>query len=249
MGIILVHLHNDTEEVEQILPANIFVQSKSNLRTAISNLLANQIPEDQRESRKGDALLKKWFLSLNDRRCHMYYSKDALMNRGTVLIGARLSTAQSIDAMIDKIVKGLSSPILPTNSRGSNSNADAESESSRIRGEIIQKLLEKSFMKHLKGAAREHCQMGHKLELPIGKSWMKDVNEKGFLSEIKVLSLHKVGLVAKKNKPWAKDSIDFLAIVHDSSDGDVELWGVEIKSRQTNATVTKEREYMRRLHR
>ena len=36
--------------------------------------------------------------------------------------------------------------------------------------EVIQAVLKKSFMKHLKGQAREHCQMGHKLELPIGEN-------------------------------------------------------------------------------
>ena len=103
-------------------------------------------------------------------------------------------------------------------------------------------MLEKSFMKPLKGGgAREHCRIGHKLELPIAKDWMCDVNEKNVLgADLRVVSLHKVGLVSKVNCPWAKNIIDFLACV--LNDGDIELWGIEInKSRQTNTTVCKEK--------
>ena len=104
-------------------------------------------------------------------------------------------------------------------------------------------------MKHLKGNLREHCQMGHKLELPIGINFMKDVNEQNALgNDVRVFLLHKVGLVGKKNCPWAKDSLDFLACILDENE-DLHLWGVEIKSRQVMTTVTEEKEHMRRLRR
>lgn len=64
----------------------------------------------------------------------------------------------------------------------------------------------------------------------------------------KVISLHKVWLVSKKNVPWAKDSVDFLAFILNDA-GNVELWAVEIKSRQTVETVSKERELLRKLRR
>ena len=40
--------------------------------------------------------------------------------------------------------------------------------------------------------------MGHKLELPIGLDWMRDVNKKKLFPGFNVISLHKVGLVGKK---------------------------------------------------
>ena len=118
-----------------------------------------------------------------------------------------------------------------------------------ISKEIVKSILKKSFMKPLKGQARDYCRMGHKLELPIGLDWMKDVNEKKLLPGFKIISLHKVGLVGKKNHPWAKDSIDFIAFVYDEDSSSVELWGVEVKSRQTNSTISEEKEHTRKLRR
>lgn len=51
-------------------------------------------------------------------------------------------------------------------------------EATPVFDELIEAVLKRSFMKHLKGQAREHCQMGHKLELPIGRDFMRDANEK-----------------------------------------------------------------------
>jgi hypothetical protein len=42
--------------------------------------------------------------------------------------------------------------------------------------------------------------------------------------------------VSKVNEPWAKDSIYFIAFVSNESTSEIELWGVEIKSRQTHQT-------------
>ena len=105
-------------------------------------------------------------------------------------------------------------------------------------------------MRHLKGNAREYCTLGHKLELPIGLDFIKDVNGRKNLGEnVRILSLHKAGLVGMKNCPWAKDSIDFVVCVLDENDESLELWGVEIKSRQNNNTINKEKETMRKLRR
>ena len=52
-----------------------------------------------------------------------------------------------------------------------------------IRQEIIKAMLTRSFMKPLKGKQKEHCAMGHKLELPIGLDWMRDVNEKNYFQD------------------------------------------------------------------
>ena len=65
---------------------------------------------------------------------------------------------------------------------------------------------------------------------------------------MKIVSLHKVGLVGRKDKPWAKDSIDFIALVCDENK-DTHLWGVEIKSRQKLSTITEEKENMKKLRR
>ena len=118
-----------------------------------------------------------------------------------------------------------------------------------IKQEVVKAMLEKSFMKALKGANRDYCRMGHVLEFPIGIEWMKEVNDKKMFPGYSIVSLHKVGLVAKKDQPWAKDSIDFIAFVYNNNNLCLELWGVEIKSRQTNSTTSIEKEFHRKLRR
>ena len=158
-----------------------------------------------------------------------------------ILSGGSVGGSTSITASTDADHHG------QTNTSRSNTGTNHESYIS-VTQDIIKAHLVKSFMKTLKGQAREHCQMGHKLELPIGKAWMSDWNKTPF-DGFQVVSLHKVGLVSKKDQPWAKDSIDFIAFVFNASISEVELWGIEIKSRQTNQTINKEREYMRKIHR
>ena len=271
MSIILDQLYHGDAETNKTLPVNLFGQSKSKIRKCIIQFLSHRIPETKRQKRLGDSVLKKWFLSLNRTRKYMFNSKDSLVEIGATLFGQRLDTRSSIDTLIKELLirerrqqefgatdhqqqtrrtRGRHTTTTTPTSAPTNTPTPVPTvNSNSITQEIIQKLLEKSFMKHLKGAAREHCQMGHKLELPIGNSWMNDVNIKSLFQGYKILSLHKVGLVSKKNEPWAKDSIDFVASVMKTDNSDLELWGVEIKSRQTNLTVSKERENMRKLHR
>ena len=59
---------------------------------------------------------------------------------------------------------------------------------------------------------------------------------------LRILSFHSAGLVAKKDALWAKDSIDYLCVVQ--RNGVAEVWGVEIKSRLTQVSVSREREQM-----
>ena len=53
-------------------------------------------------------------------------------------------------------------------------------------------------MPRQKGKKRDYCSEGHRLELPVGLNWMKDVNEKNEMVEFRIRSLYTGGLVAKK---------------------------------------------------
>jgi len=258
LAIIIDWLNNcQTEEgVPQAVPTNLFAAPKLKIRKAIIKFLTHRVPEAERQKRVGDATLKKWFSASNTARVYMFHAKDALIAKVARLSGVRLNSSLSIDSMIKEIVK-----ILGANQGGGGEDTVAGEQQeppqvntnvSDISRKIMQTLLVNSFMKPLTSEAREHCKMGHKLELPIGKSWMDDFNNKKKLEGYKILSLHKVGLVAKKGSPWAKDSIDFVACIENKMDPALpclELWGVEIKSRVKNATITREREHMRKLRR
>ncbi len=116
---------------------------------------------------------------------------------------------------------------------------------------VIKRMLEWRFLPHQKGDDREHCTLGHKLEKPILKNWMKLLhgNEYGpTASDLEVKSAYTAGLAAKKNMPYVKDSIDFLVVVgeRDSPLPDVdelEVWGFEAKGRVTSRTAIEEQDY------
>ena len=95
----------------------------------------------------------------------------------------------------------------------------------------IRSLLQRSFQKRLVGKVKEHTSLGHVLEEPIFRNFMDGVNQDEQLAGLEVLGAYSSGLVAKKNQPWASDSVDFIATV--SKGGvSIEACAVEIKSRQ-----------------
>ena len=60
----------------------------------------------------------------------------------------------------------------------------------------------------------------------------------------KVLGYYTTGIVEKKDKPFVKDSIDFLVLV-ELEDGSLNCWGGEVKTRTRNATKNQEVAYQR----
>ena len=113
----------------------------------------------------------------------------------------------------------------------------------------IVKMLERSFLPHQKGDAREHCSHGHRLEKPILKNWIKHVENENDSSApgLTVRSAYTAGLAEKKNAPHAKDSIDFILLVKQKKEGQqeggaLESWGFEAKGRLTSRTALEEEE-------
>ena len=268
--IIVDRLKNDQDASSTPIPTELFGNSKKKVRGEVIDLLLEFIPESERKKTRGPAYLKAWFQADNLKRYFMYRSKDALVTIGVTLFGKRLSTASTFDELIELLLDaaaqndvrndeeelatadmGEDDSNVENRRRASQQHCQGRSQdnpSPPVIDEVITAVMKKSFMRHLKGEARDHCQMGHKLELPIGRDFLNDVNNKNKLGEeIKIVSLHKVGLVGKKKYPWAKDSIDFVACVLEHNQ--LKLWGIEVKSRQTVLTITKEKERMRKLRR
>ena len=263
LSIILDRLIHDAEGNTGV-GQDLFSCPKASIRKEMKDLLLHRIPEAQRKRTCGDAGLKKWLLATNSFRQHMFFTKDALIGIVAVSVGLRLNASLSFDALISKVVevteqRGINTEGRQEGAPNQNEQRGIAQSAGRqnvdplatITQEVVKALLEKSFMKHLKGASRDHCAMGHKLELPIALDWVNDIHEKklfhGF--SFKIVSLHKVGLVAKKDSPWAKDSIDFIAFIYNEEFSCIELWGIEIKSRQTVGTISKEKDLLRKLRR
>ena len=248
-------------------PAGLFENLMSKIRGEIVELLLEFVPQSERRRTGGSAYLKKWFQADNLKRHFLYRSKESLVTIAATCFGKRLGTSLTYDKLIEKLIEAADEALDDAATDNSDDVEEIENfgeegsigmtnqqqqqqqvEAPPIIDDVIKAVLKKSFMKHLKGGARGHCQMGHKLKLPIGKDFMRDLNERNKLGGIKIISLHKVGLVGKQKCPWAKDSIDFLACVLEK-DQSIQLWGVEVKSRQTISTITKEKEHTRKLRR
>ena len=267
--IILDKIENDNASSNPEPAADFFAKNKSKIHKEMHAILVSFVPAGERLSRFGNAYLKKWMMASNLKRYFLYRSKEALATIAANRFLKRIErvNSQTYDNLVDILVELGQQERADNNSDDSDNppapnNTTADTQNNGRRGqrsnnnpttqpvldEVIQAVMKKSFMKHLKGEAREHCQLGHKLELPIGRDFMRLVNEKNKLGRVRIISLHKVGIVSKKNCPWSKDSIDFIACILDE-DETLQLWGVEIKSRQTTSTITEEKEYMRRLRR
>ena len=119
-----------------------------------------------------------------------------------------------------------------------------------MRRKGIQSILDKSFHSPFTGSKKSDCEMGHKNEPTIIKNFVaqvnagRDVNGNHIqISDLnEILAVYTTGLVEKKDKPYVKDSIDFIAIVL-TDDGIIECWGGEVKTRTRPSTKEKELNY------
>lgn len=264
IAIICDRINNQNGQVAGFVgPPELLGNAKADVRQAIMNKLSERIPENDRKRNNGLAYFKKWLKAKNEARVFMFQTKDALIRiAAETSRGMVLRSQLTYDAMIEKLVeffKELAGPLPDSDSGADQDNDEAAAvaqaqdeaphpQSASIKQEIIKAQLTRSFMRPLKGVHKEHCEMGHKVELPIALDWIRDVHEKNLFHgfKFKIIALYKVGLVSKKLHPWAKDSIDFLAFILNEENDSLEMWGVEIKSRQSTKTINKEREFNRR---
>ena len=160
----------------------------------------------------------------------------------------KLTSTMSISRIIATL--GNPPPLTTTEVTAATTSDDVYDETS-TESKVIKSILAKSFQPHQKGKLREHCTIGHKLELPILSKFCKELDDppRGHPHYYsKVRSAFTAGLVEKVNEPWAKDSIDFLILVQDISidddDDNEEMWGVEIKTRVTTKSAATEDEHL-----
>ena len=100
-------------------------------------------------------------------------------------------------------------------------------------------------MAHQKGEKREHCSLGHQLEIPIMKKFVEIIPQAAEYHGLRVRNAYSVGLAAKKGKLYAKDSIDFVLSVEDPKyNRERKLWGFEAKGRVTLRTAEEEAQHL-----
>lgn len=255
IGIIVDRIRNDSAQARQTGIPDLFTRDKVGIRKEMLNLLLSRIPEPYQRASVGLKFLEKWVKASNAQRVFMFLTKEKMQSISAQLTGSRMARNLTFDAMVDKLAKHLEEAgeeAAEEAGEEAGNPPEAQEEAPQavtIRQEIIEAILKKGFMKRLSGNQKEYCEMGHKLELPIATRWMRDFNVKHQFRDHRVVSIHKAGLVSKRESPWVKDSIDFVAVVKNLTDGTTDLWGVEVKSRQKQSTIAPEKQLQLRLKR
>lgn len=206
--------------------------------SAIIQLLSNRLPVQKRKkfpSKSGmQKEIKKWLQCSNAKREFMLYTtqslKDMVSERKIKVRGSK-----TIDRMIDVLAASLGSET---------TNVEAIVANLSPSGAAIRAILQRSFLPHQKGAAREACSMGHALERPILEKWAAvEVPKRGYpIRGLQVNGAYTAGLVAKLDCPWVKDSIDFIVTTFLPTGH--EMWGVEVKARVNPKTAAEEEEFI-----
>ncbi len=252
LDIIIDRIRHDSDGTTPF--GDLFTNPKKEIRKEMRSFLSLRIPAAGRAGRCGEKTLEKWLSCNNINRTFMFIDKPTMRQIAVRNGGEDLATSMSADKMVERLVTlfpdGIAEPDGSEESDNGTNNAvrtmNDTVDATPIKKAILAAMLSRSFMKPLQGDKREHCRNGHKNELPIGRNMMNDINNKKLFPGFKVVSLHRVGLVAKKGHPYVKDSIDFIAFVLDESIAELELCGVEVKSRLSSTTVNKEKEFKRK---
>jgi hypothetical protein len=203
-------------------------------KTSMKLLLTGRIPRNK-QGQCSDALFKKWFTYPNSAREFVFFKsshlKEMMKERNLKAVGGN---------KIDDFIQALGGI-----RAGIESAPPLEAKQAAIKA-----LLSHSFQKPQKGVIREHCSMGHKLELPILYNWIKETTDRYYpASGLCVTSAYKVGLAGKKGEPAIKDSVDFHLHVEEIPGVDRSCWGFEAKGRVTAATALAEVDTLNNLMR
>lgn len=213
---------------------------------AFVKVVFDRIPEEQRDRvPKSPALASAFFAkflnaSNNYQRSYYGFSKQAL--EAMIAEKGIRPKKKTIDGMVEALAE------FQQKHDSSSKDIDNMIEEDQIRKITMKNIFEKSFQGRLKGEARDHCTLGHKLELPILQSFHNEcvkandsVGNQHFyssthaLNHVNILSGYTCGLVAKSGYNYAKDSVDFLLTVTKGPDDfEPEVWAMEVKSRLVN---------------
>ena len=210
------------------------------IKVKIQNIILSFDPYRlERKDKITLADMSKWMHSPNSERAVMFYKSASLKE----IMKRKKLKASSGTLNMARMIKAIAG----TNLFGVVHDCPASdipiSSSLSERGEIIKAVLERSFLPHQKGEKRQHCSLGHRLELPILRKFAENLQTEREYRGIKMTSAYTAGLAAKKGKEYAKDSIDFVLCVKDpKADGEKKLWGFEAKGRVTVNTAESEQQ-------
>jgi hypothetical protein len=95
-------------------------------------------------------------------------------------------------------------------------------------------VIKSTCLPKLTGKGKEYSKVGHKNEEPLLKALLTSSD-----NPYELIQIVRPGLVSKQNYPYVKTSIDAIGFIA-NDEGDLEMVGIEVKSRVTNATYQAE---------
>lgn len=242
---------------------NIYSELSGDARRATLSILSNHVQDATHRKKAESKDIIKWLQQPNTLREYYFYKvsglKELIKARGltvgqgrksadelkNILVSGREGGVEEEDAGRTATATAQATQVAPRRQRRTRRNDRGNVSEDEAKAECIEAVLKNSFLPHRKGAAREHCSLGHRLELPILKSWKKVAEgDTSPVAGLCVKGAYTAGLAAKKTAPYAKDSIDFVVTVQEQNQP-LKLWGFEAKGRVTASTAAAEE---RELH-
>ncbi|GFH47201.1 hypothetical protein CTEN210_09822 [Chaetoceros tenuissimus] len=210
--------------------------NRAEVKRDIKAILVEFNPEMLGMKNANDTLMQEWLSSCNSKREILFYKNQSLRE---IMKRRHLKKRQGVSNLnVSDMIDGISGSDRTKIVEDVSLERDAEALSNREKA--VLEVLKKSFMPHQKGKDREYCQIGHRLELPILKKFVELIPGVREYSNVKVKNAYTVGLAAKKDAVYAKDSIDFLLSVEENNMRSI--WGFECKGRVTHSTEVEERQ-------
>ena len=114
-------------------------------------------------------------------------------------------------------------------------------------------LLKQSFHSPFTGSKKNDCKIGHRNEKKIIEAFNELITEGkdghgrviNLPGATRILGFYTTDIVGKKNKPYVKDSIDFIAIIETNIGDILVCWGGEVKTQTRHASKQEEIQYQR----
>ncbi len=196
-----------------------------------------------KDKRKNAEKLKKWLDIEPRKRPFALMTKGKLIDECINKFGGKKSAYES-SSNEDLICRLSTYQNDPRYIALQNNRAQTRGSSS-ICTSLLRQIVKSSFLPKLSAKGKEYCKMGQNLEVPFARKLLQ--HSKEGLTKYKIEKIFRVGLVAKRNKNYAKASCDFVAA--DTIEEETLLVGIECKARVTLGTHQRERAHTELLSR
>lgn len=169
--------------------------------------------------------IKSWLEVSTAKRPLLFLQKTALAEMVAQKEGRELSVCAKMnrEQLIDRII-GKPADL---------ANHSNEENHKELWQRLLGCVLKSTFMHKLTGKGKQYANIGHRNEEPLLRALLnRDDNPH------KLLQILRPGLVSKGDNPYAKTSVDAIGLI--KYDNELELVGIELKSRVTNQTRERE---------